>query len=152
MVTIIIASLYRNPSQHNRYKLQQQQQHSYSFHLNISNNNKQQFKISTTNDPADFYFRSLLRYVRSGNLDNYFEKLEFILKQCPIICPKLTVSAAAAASTTPNSLLSSNSTNNNSASTNETNNVKTMPSVSLTSNCINGLPSMSPTSSRSWSM
>jgi len=149
MVTIIIASLYRNPSQHNRYKLQQQQQqHSFSFHLN-NNNNKQQFKISTTNDPADFYFRNLLRYVRSGNLDNYFEKLEFpILKQYPIICSKLTVSAA----TTPNSLLSSNSTNNNSASTNETNNVKTMPSVSLTSNCINGLPSMSPTSSRSWSM
>ena len=84
-------SLYRNPSQSNqrstsiKYQqipLQQQQQH---YNPNNSYLNKQ-FKFSTTNDPADFYFRSLLRYVRSGNLDNYFEKLEFILKHCPTIC------------------------------------------------------------------
>jgi hypothetical protein len=38
---------------------------------------------SSQQSTGDFYFRTLLRYVRSGNTENYAEKLEFILKQCP---------------------------------------------------------------------
>jgi hypothetical protein len=43
------------------------------------------FSLNTTSKCSDFYFRTLLRYVRSGNLDNYTEKLDFILKQCPVL-------------------------------------------------------------------
>ena len=41
------------------------------------------FTASLTSNGSDFYFRTLLRYTRSGNADNFAEKLDFILKQCP---------------------------------------------------------------------
>ena len=41
------------------------------------------FSISHSNNPNEFYFRNLLNYVRSGNLENYAEKLQFIRDQCP---------------------------------------------------------------------
>lgn len=41
------------------------------------------FMTSNTCNQTDFYFKSLLRYVRSGNNDNFSEKLDFILKLCP---------------------------------------------------------------------
>ena len=135
-------SLYRNPSQPNqrstsiKYQqipLQQQQQQQH-YYPNNSYLNKQ-FKFSTTNDPADFYFRSLLRYVRSGNLDNYFEKLEFILKQCPTICQKLASSSS-----------STNNNNTTSSSTNaSTTGIASATSTTGTTSCINGVPPMSPT-------
>ncbi|CAF0782495.1 unnamed protein product [Brachionus calyciflorus] len=46
------------------------------------------FTTSLTTSGSDFYFRTLLRYVRSGNLDNFTEKLDFILKQCPYYTSK----------------------------------------------------------------
>lgn len=132
-------SLYRNPSQLNQRStsIKYQQIPLQQQHYNPTNNSylNKQFKFSTTNDPADFYFRSLLRYVRSGNLDNYFEKLEFILKQCPTICQKLA---------------SSSSTNNNTNTTSSNTNSSTTGTASATSttgttSCINGVPPMSPT-------
>ena len=50
-----------------------------------NNNNRDQFNTSVSSNATDFYFRTLLRYVRSGGDENYAEKLEFLLKQCPII-------------------------------------------------------------------
>jgi hypothetical protein len=47
--------------------------------------NSSKFSINTTAKCSDFYFRTLLRYIRSGSIDNYTEKLDFILKQCPIL-------------------------------------------------------------------
>ncbi len=116
-------SLYRNPSQLNQRStsIKYQQIPLQQQHYNPTNNSylNKQFKFSTTNDPADFYFRSLLRYVRSGNLDNYFEKLEFILKQCPTICQKLASS--------------SSSTNNNTNTTSSNTNSSTTGTASATS-------------------
>lgn len=33
------------------------------------------FSTSQSNSPSEFYFRNLLHYVRSGNLENYAEKV-----------------------------------------------------------------------------
>jgi hypothetical protein len=52
--------------------------------------NSSKFSLYTTSKCSDFYFRTLLRYIRSGNLDNYTEKLDFILKQCPILSTSKT--------------------------------------------------------------
>ncbi|RNA27545.1 hypothetical protein BpHYR1_046678 [Brachionus plicatilis] len=41
------------------------------------------FFTTNANNQTDFYFRSLLQYIRSGNDDNFSEKLDFIFKQCP---------------------------------------------------------------------
>lgn len=49
----------------------------------ISPKHSSKFVTSNTCNQNDFYFRSLMRYVRSGNNDNFSEKLDFILKLCP---------------------------------------------------------------------
>lgn len=59
--------------------------------------NSNQFSINLSTNGGDFYFRTLLRFVRSGNNDNYAEKLEFLLKQCPT----LSSTKSSASSTLP---------------------------------------------------
>ena len=44
----------------------------------IKSNFYHQFSISNSNNPANFYFRTLLRYVRSGNEDNFQEKVHIL--------------------------------------------------------------------------
>lgn len=72
-----------------------------------NNSNNFLFNTSVSSHQADFYFRTLLRYVRSGDTDNYNEKLEFLLKQCPSL--NTSKSATQFASSPPTNSSNSNS-------------------------------------------
>lgn len=64
----------------------------YDSFANFPSSNK--FNISVLNNPSEFYFRNLLHYIRSGNVDNYNEKLQFIKDQCPILASKSSTSSS----------------------------------------------------------
>ena len=53
---------------------------SYSKHDSIAHlaTSGHRFNTSVMNNLGDFYFRNLLHYVRSGNLDNYMEKVNSV--------------------------------------------------------------------------
>jgi hypothetical protein len=69
---------------------------------------RDQFNTSVSSNATDFYFRTLLRYVRSGADESYAEKLEFLLKQCPAL-----PSSSSSSSTKPLSNFNSTQTNPN---------------------------------------
>ena len=64
----------------------------YDTFANFPSPNK--FNISVLNNPSDFYFRNLLHYIRSGNIDNFNEKLQFIKDQCPVLTSKSSTSSS----------------------------------------------------------
>lgn len=141
------STLHRNPSQMNRSSFNTSSLYSKLNSLSANLLTSQQFKTSSTNTPADFYFRTLLRYARSGSVENYFEKLEFILKQCPILCTASSKSASSSSSSNERQSQSNNvntsgvSQSSNLTSTNSANN-----QTSANSNSNNNAPS-SPTTS-----
>jgi len=108
------STLHRQPSQMNRHSFNTNS--SYS-RIHYPTSSYQQFQTSSACNPGDFYFRTLLRYVRSGNAENYFEKLEFILKQCPTFCVSSSKSSMSSATSTSGGTGSSSQFINTSLST-----------------------------------
>ena len=82
----------------NSFNCTTQANSKYQETINLNHSNR--FSISASNNPSEFYFRNLLHYVRSGNMDNYNEKLHFIRDQCP----QLPASKSASATTSSSNL------------------------------------------------
>jgi hypothetical protein len=109
-----------------------------SSHANFSSSSYERDGFSTNKmfNSSEFHFRTLLRYARSGSVENYAEKLEFLLKQCPSL-PSSSNFKSSFASAASNLLSqativagsSANSSNGSSSST-LTNNLSTTNLIS----------------------
>lgn len=112
------ASAVNAPTTSSSNKYQTIKRSSFNSNSSFSNKTRQSpssaafsFARISSNSGGDFYFRTLLRYVRSGNTDNFQEKLDFLLKQCPSL------------STSSNSSSSNNSKSTNQAASSPSSNL-----------------------------
>ena len=111
------------------------------IHVDTSRDN---FNTSVSSNPTEFYFRTLLRYVRSGAEENYAEKLEFLLKQCPTIPTNKSSMASNSNSMQANNINNNTNTSsymNNGSSSNATYSSTGSPLNTVSLKCVKNLNS-----------